>query len=406
MDEINYQKKIHKFRRMLKLEAGIRSGTMGMLVGLGGLVLLLVYGRLFYQKMWLTEGIPIAVGLFFLVTVVCYFALLRPQKKEVLARVDALGLEERIITMEEFKHMDTMMTGKQRKDAMEHLNKLDASDLKLQWNKSSLFGLFGLFVMVVLLMVLPFPKQEASGQTEQDVLEMELVDEMIAALKKVVDSSGVNEKYKTSLMEVVNALAASFTPEDSTLTRTAKIATASKRLDMLAASEQSAVALQKQQSVGTELDETMIDAAQAERKLLNVTIKEMKDIMGTSIDILNKVEGTFWTPGGPSSGTSYDVESLPTEEESPEGEMPPDGEMTGEEPPEGGEPTEGGELQDDMEGEWDGAGGDLIFDPEQGEVGYGTVYEEYYQELLKALTEQELSKEVREMVEDYANSLE
>ena len=53
-----------------------------------------------------------------------------------------------------------------------------------------------------------------------------------------------------------------------------------------------------------------------------------------------------------------------------------------------------------------GTGTTEIFDPEQGVVGYGTVYEEYYREILKALTETELSEEIRELIEDYANSLE
>ena len=70
------------------------------------------------------------------------------------------------------------------------------------------------------------------------------------------------------------------------------------------------------------------------------------------------------------------------------------------------EPGEGGEPQEGEEGEMNGQGGQTIFDPEQGEVSYGSVYEEYYQEILKALTEQEFSEEIREIIEDYANSLE
>ena len=59
-----------------------------------------------------------------------------------------------------------------------------------------------------------------------------------------------------------------------------------------------------------------------------------------------------------------------------------------------------------MQGDLDVSGTELIYDPEQGEVGYGTVYEEYYQAILKTLTEQEFSEEVREMIEDYATTLE
>ena len=208
--------------------------------------------------------------------------------------------------------------------------------------------------------------------------------------------------------EIIDALAVSFTPEDSTLTRTAKIATASKRLDMYESAENAEVALKKQQSDDSSEAKVEIKEMESEQKMLSEAIKEMKDVMGTSIDVINLVEGTFWTPGGPSSGSSYEVEELPPEENQEENGEPQEGEEPGEGefPPEGMEPGEGGEPQEGMEGNMNGAGGQTIFDPEQGEVGYGSVYEEYYQEILKALTEHEFSEEIREMIEDYANSLE
>lgn len=411
MKDKDYKKKIRQFQCRLNIEAGIRAGTIGLASGLGGMAVLLLYGRLRYQKLMLAEAGITALLLFAAVTLGCYFLVLRPRKKEVLARIDALGLKERIITMEELKQTDTVMARKQRQDAEEHLNRLSAETMSVKLYIKPLLWCLGLASVVVLLICLPFPEEEVDESAEQNALEMVLVDEMITALRELVDSSEVNEEHKTELMEIVDALEVSFTPEDSTLTRTAKIATASKRLDMYESSENSGLTLQKQQSDGSDAAKEELEAAEKEQKLLSGTIQEMKDVMGTSIDVLNKVEGTFWTPVGPSAGTSYDVEPLPTEDEMAEGEEQQEGEepQEGEQPQEGGEPPEGGEPGENgegEEGEMNGQGGQLIYDPEQGEVGYGSVYEEYYQEILKALTEQEFSEEIREIIEDYANSLE
>lgn len=410
MDKKEYKKIIQRFRRRINLEAGIRACSMGLAVGLFGAAAVLLYARIIKQELWTEAAGVLAVKLFVTSAILLYWLLLRPGKKEVLARIDALGLKERVITMEELKQVDTVMAKKQRQDTEEQLELLSPSRMGITlYIKPLLWCLLPAAVVVVLL-VLPFPEPVVDEQAEQNAQEMLLVDELIAALKNIVEESKLQEGNKAELHEIIDALAMGFSPEDTTFSRTAKIATASKRLDMYVAAEQSDLTVKKQETEMSEEAKAELKALEAEQKLLEGTVKQMKDLMGTSIDVLNKVEGTFWTPGGPSSGTSYDVEPLPFEEEPVEGEEPPEGEEPGEgeEPPEGGEPPEDGEPQEGEgeDGEQNGNGGEMIFDPEQGEVGYGAVYEEYYQEILKALTETELSEEIREIIEDYANSLE
>lgn len=399
-----YKKKIDRFRRILYAEAGIRAGTIGLAAGMGTAAVVLLYGRLRYKELLLTKAGIIGTVLFTITAVAVFLLVLRPKKKEVLARIDALGLQERLITMEELKQEETVMAKRQRQDAKERLAELEAESLKPRLYIKPLLWCLGLALVVLLLLLLPLPEQKVDEQAQQNALELEIVDEMIAALREIVINSEVNEEHKAALDEIVDALAASFTEDDTTLSRTAKIATASKRLDILESAGQAEITVLKQQEQ-TEETEAELEALEAEQKLLADTIEDMQDAMGTSIDVLNQVQGTFWTPAGPSSGTSYDVEPLPTEEEQQEGEEPAEGE----EPPEGGEPGDGEPPEGGGEGEpgeMNGEGTERIYDPEQGEIGYGSVYEEYYSEILKALTETELSEEIREVIEDYANSLE
>ena len=405
MEEKEYKKKIRHFWHRLKIEALVRAGSIGLAAGFTVAAAILFYGRIRYQKLIFTEAVPVAVVILLAVMFLGYFLVFRPKKKTVLARIDSLGLKERIVTMEELKKEDTVIAKAQRQDAQSHLNGLPARRLKLRMYIVPFLYCAVMAVLITVLILVPIPEPEADPVAEKNAQEMALVDELITALKDLVIKSDVKEESKTELKEIIDALAVSFTPEDSTLTRTAKIATASKRLDMYEAEKQSELTLLKQQLDGSEEMKLQVTEENEEQFRLSRTVKKMKDLMGTSIEVLNMVEGTFWTPGGPGSGTSYDVEELPPEEQ-PEGEEPPEGEQ-GELPPEGMEPGENGEPQEGMEGEWNGGiGSELIFDPEQGEVSYGVVYEEYYQAILKALTEQEYSEDIRKFIEDYANSLE
>lgn len=279
MKEQDYKKIIRRFRRRLNIEAGIRAGTIGLAAGLSGAAAVLLYGRLRYQKLLLEPAVMVAAALFLLVMLLSYYLWLKPRKKEVLKRIDALGLKERIITMEELKQEETVMAKKQRQDALEHLAAQDAKSMKPRLYIKPLLWCLGMAMIVALLIFLPFPEQEVDEQAAQNALEMEIVDEMILALKDIVNGSEINETHKSELHEIVDALAVSFTPEDSTLTRTAKIATASKRLDMYASSEQAGVTVLKQQADDSETTQTEIEAAEAEQKLLTGTIKEMKDTM-------------------------------------------------------------------------------------------------------------------------------
>ena len=51
MKKDDYRKSIGKFRRRLNKEAGIRAGTLGLLIGMTGMAAVLLYGRIGLQKL-------------------------------------------------------------------------------------------------------------------------------------------------------------------------------------------------------------------------------------------------------------------------------------------------------------------------------------------------------------------
>lgn len=407
MEEKSFKKKINRFRRRMRIETAVHAGSIGIAMGLFVMTVILAIGRIFMKELWLNEAVT-AGSVTVILTTVLSLILLKPGKRQVLSRIDSLGLQERIITMEELKQEKTVLAEVQRRDAREHLEKLTMGSLKIKLYLLPLLVSAGLAVLVALLVFLPLPERPSEEGTEKNAQEAVMVDELIGVLTEIIEDAKLNDSHKSGLREIVEALAVSFTPEDSTLTRTAKIATASRRLDLYEAGEQDTVTLLKQQADTSEGAKNEWVTARTEQVQLSRTIKDMKDLMGTLMDVLNLVEGSFWTPEAPSGSTSSEEEELSMEEEP----MPEDMPMEGEEPPEGEEgaeetePGENGEASDETEGNGSPFGNELIYDPELGEISYGIVYDEYYQAILKALTEQEYSEEIREMIEDYANSLE
>lgn len=405
MEDKEYEKKIRRFRRRVCIEAFWHAGSIGFAAGLSVMAVILLTGRLWMKELWLAEAGITGAVLFALVMIVCML-LFYPKRKAVLARIDGLGLQERMITMEELKQAETVIAKVQRWDAKTSMGKLKTGDLKLKRYPVPFFFCIGMGLLTALLILVPLPEKPVDEQAEKNVQELQMVDELITVLHAMIERAEITDSHKEGLKEIVEALAVSFTPEDSTLTRTAKIATASRRLDIYEATEQDEVNILKQMADTSEGARQEVRNARTEQIRLSHTVQDMKNKMGTLMDVLNMVEGSVWSPEMPSPST-YSEEEFPPEEleeteEFPEGEDVPEGE----EMPEGTEPGEEGEPEDGMEGNPGTIANELIYDPERGEVSYGIVYEEYYQAILKALTEQEYSEDIRKMIEDYANSLE
>lgn len=386
-----YKKKIRYVYRRLRLEAGIRACLNGLLISLAGAAVVLGYGRFWIGELMTTDAMWLAAGLFPAATVLIYWILLRPGKKEVLEELDAAGLQERMITMEELSGREDLLARKQRQDAKERLAEAELTGRGIRIPIAPFLWSLILAVGIGWLVYLPFPEPEAEDMSGQNV-EDGLVDELVAMLRTLIDVSELNEENKGNLHEVLDSLAAAFVPEDTTLSRTAKITAASKHLDVLEAESESRLeSLRKGEK--TEEMQKQLALAETEQKLLEETIDAMQEIMGTSLEKIRKLGGTFWTPQGPKSSN--------TGEEPQEGEEPSENM----EQPEG-EPMDGEELWGEMDGEQMGGGTEQIYDPEQGEVSYGVVYDTYYTELMKALTETELPQELRKLIEEYANTLE
>ncbi len=86
--------------------------------------------------LWLALGVLVAVTA--AATAIFYFVRFRPTVKRSAKRLDALGLEERLITMVEYEDDSSLIANIQREDAKENLNKLDVKAIKIMISRVSI----------------------------------------------------------------------------------------------------------------------------------------------------------------------------------------------------------------------------------------------------------------------------
>lgn len=134
-------------------------------------------------------GLLIAVGVPILLaavlTPVLYFAFFRPSASKIAARVDRLGLEERLVTMLELGKDDSYIALKQREDAKEKLGSVSPKEIKYTFSKKLLASVstLGVFACAMLLVaalaeggLIPRPSEMIDPPGEQTFLVSYLVE--------------------------------------------------------------------------------------------------------------------------------------------------------------------------------------------------------------------------------------
>ena len=184
----------------------IRSILSGLALGgvVGGILLLL-------GKREVMAYMPVLsfllMGFFALFSGAGIFILLKTSEKKIAKRLDEeLGLSERLQTMVEFKESDTPMAKVQREDAEDRLANIKTSSYKAKkiWIDISAF-VIGMALIVVGIVI----KDSREKEPPITVVPFEISDMQIAGINELisyVDSSGMEEMYKTVISSELSKL--------------------------------------------------------------------------------------------------------------------------------------------------------------------------------------------------------
>lgn len=150
---------LKKYRSRLKKEAILRSLAFGFLIGFSALaVSAFVVWMTGYKAFWISLAVFAGVSL--ISVLLFYFLKYKPSDDYVARRVDALGLEERVVTMKEFRAESDYIYVLQRDDAASAASKVSAALLKLR-------------VPIALLIILPIVMVLSAGTTVLSALSAE-----------------------------------------------------------------------------------------------------------------------------------------------------------------------------------------------------------------------------------------
>ena len=121
---------LQKYRARLVREGWIQSILCGLIVGFVLNIICSVAFMVFGVKyFWISILLFVVAAA--AATPLFYFKKFNPTKKQVAVRVDALGLEERILTMTQLEGDDSYIAQRQREDAKEALKSLNGALVKI-----------------------------------------------------------------------------------------------------------------------------------------------------------------------------------------------------------------------------------------------------------------------------------
>ena len=216
--------------KKLTYEALIKALFCGLVVAFG---VVSVLGVLFWIIGTTNVGLVIGLlcGSLVLVTggtgAIFYYTKYRPTVQSNARRIDTLGLEERTVTMIEYRNDNSVMANMQRKDAIQALEKVNESSITFQFGKTMLTALaitasIGIAMMTLGLLsalgLLPSmddiitERQERpeyipisyiaedggyiEGETEQLILSGENADTVVAIPEEGYTFEGWDDGYK------------------------------------------------------------------------------------------------------------------------------------------------------------------------------------------------------------------
>ena len=191
---MDVKKLFDKYYSRLELEAYLKSLFSGLVVGF-------VVNFIVAFAFWFSdaEGLWWSILAFIVATsasAVLFFEYkFKPTNKQVATRLDALGLEERMITMNEFIDDKSVMAKRQREDAKQKLAAISASMIKFVFSKALIVALCIVGVMGVGMTVVTGLSDKGIISSGKEVLEELIPDEPVVqvTLSYVAEDGGMIE---------------------------------------------------------------------------------------------------------------------------------------------------------------------------------------------------------------------
>ncbi len=222
------------FKRKLVLEGVLRSFFPALAAaGISAFVFSLVY-HILLEKTPVAIMAVICGGIFAVTFLTVFFARYFPTMKKIASRVDGIGLKERASTMLDNSENSSSMASMQREDAVIHIKKAAAKDMKIYFSrKMAVLCAISVF-MAALMLSLPHDILSfAEPKDENELKQEQIIKDMIEELREEVKNSQLEEELKDKIDEIIDKLEEDIEKTDSTLEQVGKIEEAKKEISDL-----------------------------------------------------------------------------------------------------------------------------------------------------------------------------
>ncbi len=248
------QQALKPFRRRLHLEAFEKAVIFGAVFGAGAGLLLLAGSYVLPVRISFRHALFAAAAVFVL-TVGIVFCLTRPGRKQIVGRLDALGLQDRVCTMLELQEETTAFAALQRADTLRKLDALEPAKLRLSYPKKMIAVGSALTILFVCAAFLPNPhreKLEAAAVQKQQT--QETVERFLETLEKKVNEAELSPEHMEEAREILEELQEALRKMESSTEKLAKLTEASDRLTDLFRQNRK----EQQQTAADEFEKTPI----------------------------------------------------------------------------------------------------------------------------------------------------
>lgn len=443
------------FKKRLMAEAWIRSAVLG---GMIAACVAIVLGCVHMILPWLITEISILLiftGVFVLGTGLLFLIFYRPKKIDTARRLDALGLSERVETMLEYEESTAPAARLQREETIDRLRGIKKKDLRFKISKtlSVLCAVF--LVCATALLFLP----DINAFSRHPIINI---------MNQMIPNSGLSEEFREDLEQIIDDLEDNLNNSENDEKREQAIENAMGQIDDSVKKENSrgelggtlqkyddlkklgesikngdkegvSLALdqlkeemtddpEKQESVADQLQNALEKSGVDPENDLYEALENMKEGLKNPNQSLEETMDKAEIEIEEALDKQQNAENLgeqmkeelqnakpsgsKEESEGQDGEGAEGNQGEGEEPGQNGQQGgSSGDSQDNgQEGPGNGSSGDIgmndiIEDPKQGSVKYGSVYASYFAEFLKKVEEGQLPDNVVATMNEYLERL-
>lgn len=240
------QRILKEYQAKIKREAALKSAVLALIVGffLSLIVSVISYVTL-YNALWISLSVWLAAAIGFFM--LFYKKVFRVSLKTTAARVDTIGLDERVITMVDLAGSEDFIARKQRENTQAALSAVSPRQLKTFVSKLSVLALSLIAFCSIFMMTFSTVRAEDyQPPVVEQSYEDKIIQDMIDDLREIISEAEISQELKDKLNQMVDDLEASIKPTDSTEVKIAKVSETSQKIHSLLQAELSKTTIAEQ----------------------------------------------------------------------------------------------------------------------------------------------------------------